>query len=198
MKVSDLSKRSGVCPHTIRYYVRAGLIRPRRNPANNYKRFQEEDLGRLRFIKVLQALGFSLSEIAGFIAGMEQGDCPCSSIQRQLADKLIDTRRELAVLERRLALMQRVYDRWDASKTRDSDLGALCRDLESNALSNEVVEIGLSITQLSHAALRGNVHPDTQHRRECNTTPKPVNSQQHDRDTLRRLQECWPGSPNPR
>lgn len=131
MRVSDLAKRAGVGAHTIRYYVRARLLVPRRDPSNNYKQFGEQDIARLHFIKATQALGFSLGEVQQLLHGMDHGECPCSAIQEQLADKILQVRQEIASLEQRLGLMQSVYAGWDSSATGTLDVGGLCRYLES-------------------------------------------------------------------
>ena len=133
MKVTDIARRAGIGAHTVRYYVRAGLLEPLRDPVNNYKQFGEEHLARLRFIKGAQALGFSLNEVIGLLHGMDRGECPCSAMQLQLADKMLEARARMEALVQRLAFMQRVYDGWGAGNTASHDLGSLCRFLEEQA-----------------------------------------------------------------
>lgn len=133
MKVTDIARRAGIGAHTVRYYVRAGLLEPQRDPVNNYKQFGEEHLARLRFIKGAQALGFSLNEVLGLLEGMDRGECPCSAMQAQLADKMLEARARMQALAQRLAFMQRVYDGWGADSTASADLGSLCRFLEQQA-----------------------------------------------------------------
>jgi DNA-binding transcriptional MerR regulator len=132
MKVTDIARRAGIGAHTVRYYVRAGLLEPRRDPVNNYKQFGEEHVARLRFIKGAQALGFSLNEVIGLLHGMDRGECPCSAMQRQLADKMLEAGARMEALGQRLAFMQRVYDGWSVD-TGNHDLGSLCRFLEEQA-----------------------------------------------------------------
>lgn len=135
MKVSDLAKRAGVGAHTIRYYARAGLIAPRRNPTNNYKQFSEQDAARLRFIKATQALGFTLGEVQALLNRIDDGECPCSTIHEHLADKILQVSEELANLEGRLHHMRSVYERWSIPGNGARDVGELCRELESQAAS---------------------------------------------------------------
>ena len=133
MKVTDIARRAGIGPHTVRYYVRAGLLEPRRDPVNNYKQFGEEHIARLHFIKGAQALGFSLSDVLGLLQRMDHGECPCSAMQAQLADKILEARTRMEALAQRLAFMQRVYTGWDADPGGKHDVGALCRLLEEQA-----------------------------------------------------------------
>ena len=50
MRVIDLAKRAGVTSHTIRYYTRCGLLKPRKDDSG-YHRYNQEDLVRLVFIR---------------------------------------------------------------------------------------------------------------------------------------------------
>jgi len=138
MKVTDIARRAGVGAHTVRYYVRAGLLEPRRDPVNNYKQFGEEHVAKLHFIKGAQALGFSLNEVLGLLHGMDRGECPCSAMQVRLADKMLEARARMAALAQRLAFMQRVYEGWGAGTRGNHDVGSLCRFLEEQAARGQL------------------------------------------------------------
>lgn len=63
IKIGGLAERTGVHLETIRYYQRLGLIP---TPDRNYgsvRRYGEDAVNRLRFIKRAQSLGFSLEEV---------------------------------------------------------------------------------------------------------------------------------------
>jgi DNA-binding transcriptional MerR regulator len=136
MRVTDIASRAGVGAHTVRYYVRAGLIAPGRDPSNNYKRFGEEDVVRLRFIKAVQALGFSLAEVQDMLSMVDQGKCPCASIHERLADKLLEAGAQMHALARRIEFMQRVYEGWSETSNDRQALRDLCRELELRAAAN--------------------------------------------------------------
>lgn len=66
MLINELSKKSGVTIHTIRYYENLGLIKPEVNPqvsSNNYKNYTQRDLERLEIILEAKQVGFTLAEI---------------------------------------------------------------------------------------------------------------------------------------
>jgi len=66
MTIAGLAKAGLVGVETIRYYQRRGLLRtPRRS--GSIRRYNAEDVARLRFIKSAQAAGFKLDEIAELI-----------------------------------------------------------------------------------------------------------------------------------
>ena len=64
MMVNELVQRAGVTAHAVRYYVKAGLLKPKRNLSNRYKQFANGDVGRIRFVRRARQLGFTLAEIA--------------------------------------------------------------------------------------------------------------------------------------
>lgn len=86
MIVNQIAKAADVEPHVVRYYVRIGLLQPRRNPENGYQHFSESDLTRLRCIRELQAIGLTLNDISQLL-----DDSLCST--RQWDDRLRHTLR---------------------------------------------------------------------------------------------------------
>ncbi len=68
ISTSELAKRGGVNLETIRYYERTGLLAKPPRSAAGYRQFPPESVGRVRFIKRAQELGFSLKEIKELLA----------------------------------------------------------------------------------------------------------------------------------
>ena len=66
--VGEAARRAQVNVQTLRYYERRGLLEtPARTPAN-YRLYTPEAVGRVRFIKRAQRLGFELEEIRDLLA----------------------------------------------------------------------------------------------------------------------------------
>lgn len=63
MNISKFAKIAGVTEKTLRYYEKAELLMPYRNPENGYREFSERDLVHLQHILLFRKLGFSLQEI---------------------------------------------------------------------------------------------------------------------------------------
>ncbi|MFI5689510.1 MerR family transcriptional regulator [Streptomyces sp. NPDC051636] len=57
MKISELSRRSGVSIATIKYYLREGLLPPGEHTARNQAEYPESTLRRLRLARTLIAVG---------------------------------------------------------------------------------------------------------------------------------------------
>jgi DNA-binding transcriptional MerR regulator len=63
LSTGDVAERAGVNIHTVRYYEQRGLLpAPPRTPAG-YRRYGQEHVAHIRFIKRAQDLGFTLEEI---------------------------------------------------------------------------------------------------------------------------------------
>lgn len=66
MLISELSKKTGVSIHTIRFYENKGLIEATSDEnikTNKYKKYDESHIEKITVIKEAQEVGFTLSEI---------------------------------------------------------------------------------------------------------------------------------------
>jgi MerR family mercuric resistance operon transcriptional regulator len=61
--IGGLAKAAGVGVETVRYYQRRGLLPEPARPPGEVRRYGDEDVRRLRFIRSAQAAGFTLNEI---------------------------------------------------------------------------------------------------------------------------------------
>jgi MerR family copper efflux transcriptional regulator len=101
MGIGAIAKRAGVGIDTVRYYEKAGLLDPKQRLASGYRRYTEDEVTRLRFIRRAQALGFSLKEIQELLA---------LSSRRDVARVKRTAEAKLKVIDERIAEMQRVRD----------------------------------------------------------------------------------------
>ena len=61
--IGGLARAAGVGVETVRYYQRRGLLPEPPRPPGEIRRYADDDLKRLRFIRHAQAAGFTLAEI---------------------------------------------------------------------------------------------------------------------------------------
>jgi MerR family mercuric resistance operon transcriptional regulator len=66
--IGGLARAAGVGVETVRYYQRRGLLFEPAGPPGEVRRYGDEDLKRLRFIRSAQAAGFTLNEIGELLA----------------------------------------------------------------------------------------------------------------------------------
>ncbi|MCE2786899.1 MAG: MerR family transcriptional regulator [Bacteroidota bacterium] len=70
MLINELSKRTGITVHTIRFYEKSGLFKGKRNEqikSNNYFHYDEETVEKLELIRDAKSIGFTISEIKQLI-----------------------------------------------------------------------------------------------------------------------------------
>ncbi|GIX41777.1 MAG: putative heavy metal-dependent transcriptional regulator [Leptospiraceae bacterium] len=76
MTIKEVAIKTNLNPQTIRYYEKLGLIYPLRNQENLYRIYTEDDIYKLKLIKKLQTLHFTLKEIKDFFKLMDnQNSC---------------------------------------------------------------------------------------------------------------------------
>jgi len=63
MRIGQLAARAEVNIQTLRFYEREGLLRAPLRTASGYRTYEQSDLERVRFIRLCQALGFTLREV---------------------------------------------------------------------------------------------------------------------------------------
>jgi DNA-binding transcriptional MerR regulator len=74
LTIQQVSDKTGLSAHTIRYYERIGLISPVNRAANGHRRYSEHDLGWLDFLKCLRGTGMPISEMQRYVDLQRQGD----------------------------------------------------------------------------------------------------------------------------
>ncbi|NJM36321.1 MAG: helix-turn-helix domain-containing protein [Rhodomicrobium sp.] len=100
IQIGALSARTGVHVETIRYYERVGVLpRPPRSAAG-YRRYGEEDIKRLGFIRRLRELRFSLEIVQALLDLAETPRSKCGEIRAVAAGHLSEVRTKIADLHR--------------------------------------------------------------------------------------------------
>lgn len=98
MTIGVLARAAGVSVETVRYYQRRGLLKEPERPPGGIRRYTDQDLSRLGFIKSAQKLGFSLDEILQLLR-LEDG-ANCEAVSELARVHLVDVRIRLASLVR--------------------------------------------------------------------------------------------------
>ena len=67
MLINELSKRTGITAHTIRFYEKSGLIKGKRDEnvkSNKYFHYDDETVEKLELVRDAKSVGFTISEIS--------------------------------------------------------------------------------------------------------------------------------------
>lgn len=92
MTIGRLAEASGVHVETIRYYQRLGLMPTPGRQHNSVRRYGEDSVRRLRFIKRSQALGFSLEEVSLLLRLSHGEHCAETRTLAQQKKQLVGTK----------------------------------------------------------------------------------------------------------
>lgn len=115
MLIAEFARATGLPRETVRFYVRSGLLHPEqglKGGSRPYQIFTAKDVELARIIRVHQALGSSLTEIAAMIADYAlepENTARTKALLSDHVDRLERQRREidgmLAFLRAKLAWM---------------------------------------------------------------------------------------------
>lgn len=139
MRVKELSDRSGVAPHVIRYYTRLGLLHPARERRNRYRSYTGDDVYRVRFIRGARWLGFTLRDVEAILADADRGVSPCPEVRRLIALRARENAQRLVVLNRLQGRMEESIARWASLPDRLPTHDSLCHLIDLVARESEAL-----------------------------------------------------------
>jgi len=111
MKIGELSKKSDLSVHTLRYYEKQGLITVSGRTQGNYRIYNQGDLETARFIKRCRDMGFSLDEVVVFLS--IRADRPahiCADAKRLTQLKIVDVESKINDLQTMLQALHKLSD----------------------------------------------------------------------------------------
>ena len=129
--VSQLAKRCDVTAETVRYYTKKGLLKPSKNPNNNYQMFALDDIQKLRFIRKAKLLGYTLSEIENILNHSMQKNSPCPIVREFIQRRIKDNRQKIKDLIALQTRMENALKDWESKPDGMPDGGSVCHLIES-------------------------------------------------------------------
>jgi MerR family mercuric resistance operon transcriptional regulator len=99
--ISKLARDAGVGVETIRFYERCGILWQPAAPSSGWRRYSEEALSTIKYVKMGQQLGFKLSEMRALQAQAQGAQSTfCQSVRAATRDKINAVEQEIARLQR--------------------------------------------------------------------------------------------------
>jgi MerR family mercuric resistance operon transcriptional regulator len=95
--IGVLAKLANVNIETIRFYERKGILLQPLKPSSGYRKYNDQALSRILFVKRAQEVGFTLNEIHNLL---EIESTNCKEIQKIAEEKLLLTRQKIVDLQR--------------------------------------------------------------------------------------------------
>ena len=98
---------------TLRYYERRGLVpKPPRN-LSQYRRYPENTVRRVRFVRHAQALGFSLRESRELLSIRAAPKARCTDVKRRADTKLRGIEKKIRALQATNRALRRLVSQCD-------------------------------------------------------------------------------------
>lgn len=133
MTVGKLAAEAYLPSHVVRHYLRIGLLRANRRSSGGYQLFGAMELHRLRFIRISQALGFSLTEVGEIIRRSRRAESPCPLVRDIIGQRIEQTGDELDRLGRMTQTMRKASTLWARMPDSIPTGNEVCRLIEAVA-----------------------------------------------------------------
>lgn len=98
--IGELAEKCSVNKETIRYYERMGILSEPSRTDSGYRMYSNETVDRIRFIKRMQELGFSLSEIHKLLGVVDKDDERCVQMYDFVIKKINEVQMKIRDLKR--------------------------------------------------------------------------------------------------
>jgi len=112
-QIGAVSKLSGVSVHTIRYYEKIGLIHKPQRTQGDFRKYPQEEIEKIIFIKQAQGFGLTLEEINKIMCCSKQGLTPCCKmITEVLAEKMKEFESKIKELQKMRRRLKKLVSSW--------------------------------------------------------------------------------------
>ncbi len=105
--VQQAAVETGLSVHTLRYYERVGLLDPpERGETSGHRRYSEDDLRRVQFLKRLRTTGMPIREMQRFVGLYRQGDRTLVDREKLLQEHRCQVLAQISELQDSLAAIE--------------------------------------------------------------------------------------------
>ena len=125
--IGDLAQQSNTKVPTIRYYEESKLMPAPPRTAGGQRRYMQEHLDRLKFIRHARELGFPMEEIRELLRLSAHPDAPCAAVDDIAIKQLGEVERKIKRLQSLRKELKRMIGECERGPLRD------CRIIETLA-----------------------------------------------------------------
>jgi Cu(I)-responsive transcriptional regulator len=130
LSIGTLAKRTGTKMQTIRYYEQIGLMPDPGRTDGGQRRYGDDDLDRLSFIRHSRQLGFSLDAIRELLELSDSPERSCAQVDAVAQKQLREVEARIARLEALRVELQRMIRECGADRVADCRILEVLRDHE--------------------------------------------------------------------
>ena len=113
MRAREVAEACDISTDTLRHYERKGVLPAPRRSRNGYREYPVEALQRVRLVRRLLEIGFTLDELAQIFKTRDGGGAPCHDVRALAAAKLSEIERRLDELGELREELQKILTDWD-------------------------------------------------------------------------------------
>lgn len=114
LTIGAIAKLAGVPLTTVRFYERAGVVRPVSRTAANYRLYLADAATRIRFTRRAQELGFTLREVKELLTLRSGNGRSCQKVRANASAKIADIEARLRSLRRMERALNRLASECEA------------------------------------------------------------------------------------
>ncbi|GAC1438094.1 MAG: hypothetical protein NVSMB68_09890 [Thermoanaerobaculia bacterium] len=100
MRIKEVADASGVGVETVRFYERKGLIEQPSRRSGSYRNYDDNVAARIRFVRLAQALGFTLVEVKELLSLRVDPRTSCADVKGRAEAKIADIDGKIASLRK--------------------------------------------------------------------------------------------------
>jgi DNA-binding transcriptional MerR regulator len=128
--VQEAAVQTGLSEHTLRYYERVNLIpRVQRDNSSKHRRYTQEDLRGIEFLKRMRATGMPICEMQRYVRLYLQGEETLAERLAMLEAHQQRVREQIAELHAHLAVIEFKIENYKQLETNRNWTGADCLDI---------------------------------------------------------------------
>lgn len=131
LTISEVARKTGINAHTVRYYVREGLLKPTKQAENQYNLFPPKEVSRLQFIRTAKMLGFTLNEIRLILEQAHMGMSPCTDVREIIQQRIVENRQRIEEIQQLQKRMEGALAQWQMMPDSTPDGDSMCHLIES-------------------------------------------------------------------
>lgn len=121
LTVQQVAQKTGLSEHTLRYYERIGLLMPVDRAANGHRRYSEEDMDWIRFIRRLRSAGMPIAAVQNYVALQRRGGATLSQRLELLKAHRQAVQQQIRELSEHLTVLDRKIEYYTSLENPDDD-----------------------------------------------------------------------------
>ncbi len=121
LTVQQVAQITGVSEHTLRYYERIGLILPVDRAGNGHRRYTQEDIEWITFVRRLRSAGMPIATVQHYVGLQRQGGATLSQRLELLKAHRDAVRQQIQKLSEHLDLIERKIEYYTGLENPDQD-----------------------------------------------------------------------------